>query len=85
MKITIDIDESNLQRYVELNDNRKELLNTMHERMSLHKGNFKKTEKDVVYKQASYEFVIAGIEQNDIRDKVFRMVFEVWMNKNKSV
>lgn len=85
MKITIDIDESNLQHYVELNDKRKELLNTMHERMPLYKGNPKKLEKDVVYKQASYDFVIAGIEQNDIRDKVFRKVFEVWSKKNKSV
>lgn len=85
MKITIDIDESNLQRYVELNDKRKELLNTMHERMPLCKGNPKKLEKDVVYKEASYDFVIAGIEANDIKDKVFQQVFEVWTNMNKSV
>lgn len=84
MKITIEIDESNLQHYIELKDKRKELLNAMHERMPLHKGNPKKLEKDVVYKQASYDFVIAGIEQNDIRDKVFGKVFEAWTNKSES-
>lgn len=83
MKITIEIDESNLQHYVELNDKRKELLNTMHERMPLYKGKPKELEKDLIYKDASYEFVIAGIEQNDIRDKVFRKVFEACTNKSE--
>jgi hypothetical protein len=82
MKITINIDESELKNYLELNDKRKDLLNTMHERIPLYNGNPKKLEKDVVYKDASYNFVIAGVEQNDIRDKVFKKVFEVWANKS---
>lgn len=77
MKITIELDESNLQRYEELNKERTELLKTMHERMPLYK-NPKKLEKDVVYKDASYRFVIAGIEANDIKDKVYQKVFEEW-------
>lgn len=79
MKITIDIDESKLKYYNELSDKRKDLLNTMHERMRLYK-NPKKLEKDVVYKDASYRFVIAGIEANDIKDKVYQKVFERWNN-----
>lgn len=77
MKITIEVEESQLQKYQESQDKRIELLKTMHERMPLYKTP-KKLEKDVVYREASYNFVIAGIEANDIKDKVFQQVFEKW-------
>ena len=79
MKIAIEVEESELQKYEDLNKERNELLKTMHERMRLYK-NPKKLEKDVVYKDASYRFVIAGIEANDIKDKVYQKVFERWKN-----
>lgn len=77
MKFTLEIDEAQLQKYQESQDKRVELLKTMHERMPLYKTP-KKLEKDVVYREASYNFVIAGIEANDIKDKVFQQVFEEW-------
>ena len=77
MKFTLEIDEAQLQKYQESQDKRIELLKTMHERMPLYKTP-KKLEKDVVYREASYNFVIAGIEANDIKDKVFQQVFEEW-------
>lgn len=77
MKFTLEIDEAQLQKYQESQDKRTELLKTMHERMPLYKTP-KKLEKDVVYREASYNFVIAGIEANDIKDKVFQQVFEEW-------
>ena len=82
MKITIEVEESQLQQYEDLNKERTELLKTMHERIPLYK-NPKKLEKDVVYKDASYRFVIAGIEANDIKDKVYQKVFEEWTNVQK--
>lgn len=77
MKFTLEIDEAQLQKYQESQDKRVELLKTMHERIPLYKTP-KKLEKDVVYREASYNFVIAGIEANDIKDKVFQQVFEEW-------
>lgn len=77
MKFTLEIDEAQLKKYQESQEHRTELLKTMHERMPLYKTP-KKLEKDVVYREASYNFVIAGIEANDIKDKVFQQVFEEW-------
>ena len=82
MKFTLEIDEAQLQKYQESQDKRIELLKTMHERMPLYKTP-KKLEKDVVYREASYNFVIAGIEANDIKDKVFQQVFEEWKKSQK--
>ena len=77
MKITIDIDESKLQQYEESVNERAELLKTMHERIPLYKTP-KKLEKDVIYKEASYNFVIKGIEANDIKDKIFEQIYNEW-------
>lgn len=82
MKITIDIDESKLQQYEESVNERVELLKTMHERIPLYK-NPKKLEKDVIYKEASYNFVIKGIEANDIKDKIFKGIFDKWKKSQK--
>lgn len=84
MKFTLEIDEAQLKKYQESQDKRIELLKTMHERMPLYK-NPKKLEKDVVYREASYNFVIAGIEANDIKDKVFQQVFEEWKKSQNEV
>ena len=74
MKLTIDLTEDQLQRYKELESERKERAISMRERMPMFKGNMKKLEKDIIYKEESYHFVLAGIEMNDIRDKVFEKV-----------
>lgn len=79
MKITIDITKKSLKRYEELEAQRKLNQKDMQERIKLYKGNIKKVEKDLIYKRSSYEFVIAGIEQNDIRDKVFASVQEAYL------
>ena len=82
MKLTINVQEDQLQAYKESQEKRTELLKTMHERMPLYKSP-KKLEKDVIYKDASYNFVIAGIEANDIKDKIFQQVFEEWKKSQK--
>lgn len=82
MKVTIEIDESKLKRYDELAEERKLKQKDMHERIGLYKGKIKKLEKDVIYKQASYEFIIAGIEQNDIRDKIFEQIYKACTESN---
>lgn len=74
MKLTIELTEDQLQHYKELEVERKERANSMRERMPMFKGDMKKLEKDVIYKEDSYKFVLAGIEMNDIRDKVFEKV-----------
>jgi len=78
MKITIEVDESQFTTYDELHKEREELLKAMHERLSKYKGNPKKAEKDVIYKESSYNFVIKGIEANDIKDKMFKQIYEAW-------
>ena len=83
MKITLEVDESQFTIYDELHKEREELLKDMHERLSKYKGNPKKAEKDVIYKEASYNFVIKGIEANDIKDKMFKQIYEAWKeNRN---
>ena len=85
MKITIEVDESQFQQYDEFMNERIELMETMHERLSKYKGNPKKAEKDVIYKESSYNFVIKGIEANDIKDKMFKQIYEAWKeSKNES-
>lgn len=79
----IEVSESDLQKYQELMDERMELMNTMHERIPLHKGNVKKLEKDPIYKDASYNFVIKGIEANDIKDKLWQKAYDEWKGKNE--
>lgn len=78
MKITLEVDESQFTTYDELHKEREELLKAMHERLSKYKGNPKKAEKDVIYKESSYNFVIKGIEANDIKDKMFKQIYEAW-------
>ncbi len=75
--------EEMFKRYQELQDEQSGYLKTMHERMPLYKGNVKKYEKDVIYKEASYKFVLAGIEMRDIKDKYFVKAFEKWKNKKQ--
>ena len=82
MKLTIEIDESDLQTYEESVNERIELTKTMQERIPLYK-NPKKLEKDVIYKEASYNFVIKGIEANDIKDKIFQVILDKWKDKKK--
>lgn len=84
MKLTITIDESTLQQFETLRSERMELMKTMHERIPMYKGKPKKLEKDPVYKEASYNFVIKGIEANDIKDKIFDKVFEEWKTQSKN-
>lgn len=74
MKLTIELTEDQLQRYKDLVVERNERITSMHERMPMYKGDMKKLEKDVIYKEDSYKYVLAGIEMNDIRDKVFEKV-----------
>lgn len=81
MKLTIDIDENQLTHYEELMNERVDLLKEMHERLSKYKQNIKKAEKDLIYKEKSYNFVIAGVEANDIKDKLFVKVLEEWKKK----
>lgn len=81
MKLTIDIDEKQLSHYEELMNERVDLLKEMHERLDKYKKNIKKAEKDLIYKEKSYNFVIAGIEANDIKDKLFQKVLEEWKKK----
>lgn len=81
MKLTIDIDDKQLTHYEELINERVDLLKEMHERLDKYKKNIKKAEKDLIYKQKSYDFVIAGIEANDIKDKLFLKVLEEWKKK----
>ena len=81
MKLTINIDEDKLKRYEELMTERVDLLKEMHERLAKYKQNIKKAEKDLIYKEKSYNFVIAGIEANDIKDKLFQKVLEEWKKK----
>lgn len=81
MKLTIDIDEKQLTHYEELMSERVDLLKEMHERLSKYKQNMKKAEKDLIYKEKSYNFVVAGIEANDIKDKLFVKVLEEWKKK----
>ena len=81
MKLTIDIDDKQLTHYEELINERVDLLKEMHERLDKYKKNIKKAEKDLIYKQKSYDFVIAGIEANDIKDKLFLKVIEEWKKK----
>ena len=83
MKLTINIDEDKLKRYEELMTERVDLLKEMHERLAKYKKNVKKAEKDLIYKEKSYNFVIAGIEANDIKDKLFQKVFEEWNKKSQ--
>lgn len=81
MKLTIDIDDKQLSHYEELMNERVDLIKEMHERSSKYKQNIKKAEKDLIYKEKSYNFVIAGIEANDIKDKLFVKVLEEWKKK----
>ena len=77
MKITIDINPEQLARYEELTEQRVEHLKDINERQKLY-TNPKKLAKDPIYKEQSYNFVIAGIEANDIKDKIFDKVFAKW-------
>lgn len=79
MKITIDINPEQLSRYEELTNQRVEQLKDINERQKLY-NNPKKLAKDLIYKEQSYNFVIAGIEANDIKDKIFDKVFAEWQN-----
>ena len=77
MKFTIEINEEQLSRYEDLTNQRLEQMKDIKERQKLYK-NPKKLAKDPIYKDQSYNFVIAGIEANDIKDKIFAKVFEKW-------
>lgn len=81
MKFTIEINEEQLARYEELTNQRLEHLSDIKERQKLY-SNPKKLAKDPIYKEQSYNFVIAGIEANDIKDKIFDKVYKQWQTQN---
>ena len=77
MKITIDLNPEQLSRYEDLTNQRLEQMKDIKERQKLY-SNPKKLTKDLIYKEQSYNFVIAGIEANDIKDKIFDKVYKQW-------
>ena len=81
MKFTIDINPEQLARYEELTNQRIVQMSDIKERQKLY-SNPKKLAKDLIYKEQSYNFVIAGIEANDIKDKIFDKVYKQWQKQN---
>lgn len=81
MKFTIEINEEQLARFEDLTNQRLEHLSDIKERQKLY-SNPKKLAKDPIYKEQSYNFVIAGIEANDIKDKIFDKVYKQWQTQN---
>ena len=69
------------EHYKELEEENKDLMKSMHERIVLHKGNMKNFEKDVFYKDYSYHYTINSIEMKDIRDKFFYFLYIKWKEK----
>lgn len=82
MKFTIEINEDQLSRYKELMEERVVQLEDIRERTKVHINKPKSLEKDPIYKEQSYNFVIAGIEANDIKDKIFDKVYKQWQKQN---
>lgn len=68
-------------RYKELEEENEGLMKSMHERMALYKADLKKFEKDVFYKDYSYNYTINSIEMKDIRDKFFEKAYSKWKEK----
>ena len=66
----------------EVEEENKDLMKSMRERIALHKGDMKKFEKDVFYKDYSYHYTINSIEMKDIRDKFFEESYTKWKEKN---
>lgn len=83
MKITIDLNPEQLSRYEDLTNQRLEQMKDIKERQKLY-SNPKKLAKDLIYKEQSYNFVIAGIEANDIKDKIFDKVYKEWQKQNST-
>lgn len=83
MKITIDLNPEQLSRYEELTNQRLEQMKDIKERQKLY-TNPKKLAKDLIYKEQSYNFVIAGVEANDIKDKIFVKVYKEWQKQNST-
>ena len=69
------------EHYKELEEENEGLMKSMRERIALHKGNMKKFEKDVFYKDYSYHYTINSIEMKDIRDKFFEEAYTKWKEK----
>ena len=69
------------EHYKELEEENKDLMKSMHARIVIHKGNMKKFEKDVFYKDYSYHYTINSIEMKDIRDKFFEEAYTKWKEK----
>lgn len=84
MKFTIEINPEQLSRYEELTNQRIVQMSDIKERQKLY-SNPKKLSKDPIYKEQSYNFVIAGIEANDIKDKIFDKVYKQWQESKKDV
>lgn len=83
MKITIEINPEQLARFEDLTNQRLEQMKDIKERQKLY-SNPKKLAKDPIYKEQSYNFVIAGIEANDIKDKIFDKVYKEWQERKKN-
>lgn len=81
MKFTIDINPDQLARYEELTNQRIVQMSDIKVRQKLF-SNPKKLAKDLIYNEQSYNFVIAGIEANDIKDKIFDKVYRQWQTQN---
>lgn len=81
MKFTIELNPEQLSRYEELTNQRLEQMKDIKERQKLY-SNPKKLAKDPIYKEQSYNFVIVGIEANDIKDKIFDKVYKQWQEQN---
>ena len=63
------------EHYKELEEENEGLMKSMRERIALYKGDMKKFENDVIYKDYSYPYTINSIEMKDIRDTLFEQAY----------
>lgn len=78
---TIEVDDSELEEYDSLFEERRKLKIDIDKRIALYKGKPKAISKDMFYKEAVYNSAMGGIKMTDIKDKIFGKVYSEWMKK----